>query len=145
MKESNVPQQNISTYANNKKAIYATDENGKYHLVASSGWEVEEAVTQQALKELERLTDNARRRVLAGEVSPLYFHMYDRRMDLQVLSEATGMSKWRIKRHFKPLIFKRMSHKIRKRYADALGISLDDLGRLPGSGIALDTTKERRE
>lgn len=145
MKESNVPQQNISTYANNKKAIYATDENGKYHLVASSGWEVEEAATRQALKELERLADNARRRALAGEVSPLYFHMYDRRMDLQVLSEATGMSKWRIKRHFKPLIFKKMSHKMRKRYAETLGISVDDLDRLPGSGIALNTTKECRE
>ncbi len=131
MKAGNVPQQNISTYANNKKAIYATDENGKYRLVPSSGWEVEEAATRQALKELERLTAEACRRVQAGEVSPLYFHMYDRRMDLQILSETTGMSKWRIKRHFKPLVFKKTSKKTRKRYAEALGISVTDLIKLP--------------
>lgn len=131
MKADNVPQQNISTYADNKKAIYATDENGKYRLVASSGWEVEEAATRQALKELERLTVAACRQAQAGEVSALYFHMYDRRMDLQILSETTGISKWRIKRHFKPLVFKKMSLKIQKRYAEALGISVADLIRLP--------------
>ena len=131
MDHSKVPQQNISTYANNKKAIYATDENGKYCVVASSGWEVEEAATKQALKELERLANAAYSRVFSGEVSPLYFHMYDRRMDLQVLSESTGMYKWRIKRHFKPPVFGKLSEKMRKRYAEAMGISIEELGRLP--------------
>ena len=45
MKNSKVPQHNISTYANNKKAIYAIDENDEYTIVASSGWEVEEEAT----------------------------------------------------------------------------------------------------
>lgn len=134
MNDSKVPQHNISTYANNKKAIYATDENGEYTIVASSGWNVEEEATRQALMELERLADHAYERVARGKVSPLYFHMYDRRMDLQTLSQATGMFKWRIKRHFRPMIFDKLSGKMVARYADTLGISIESLCTLPPRG-----------
>ena len=131
MDNSHVPQHNISTYAHHKKAIYATDNNGDYTIVASSGWDVEEEATRQALTELERLAADAFVRVLTGEMSPLYFHMYNRRMDLQVLAESTGLFKWRIRRHFRPRIFARLADRMLARYADALGISTDDLGRLP--------------
>ncbi len=134
MDNSKVPQHNISTYANHKKAIYATDENGEYTIVASSGWNVEEEATKQALMELERLAGLAYERVATGKVSPLYFHMYDRRMDLQTLAQATGMFKWRIKRHFRPMIFERLSGKMVERYADTLGISVKNLCMLPPRG-----------
>lgn len=133
MDNSRVPQHNISTYAHNRKAIYATDNNGDYTIVASSGWDVEEEATRQALTELERLAADAAARVLAGEMSPLYFHMYNRRMDLQVLAESTGLFKWRIRRHFRPQLFARLSARMLARYADALGISAGDLGRLPSA------------
>lgn len=131
MDHSQVPQHNISTYANNKKAIYATDTNGDYTLVASSGWDVEGEATRQALAELERLADAAYDRVVSSEISTLYFHMYNRRMDLQVLAESTGMFKWRIRRHFRPHIFARLSEKMLVLYADALGISTEELASLP--------------
>jgi hypothetical protein len=134
MEHNKVPQDNISTYANNKKAIYATDEKGEYGIVASSGWEVEEEATKQALHELQRQAEEAYNEAASGARSPLYFHMYDRRMDLQVLAESTGMFKWRIKRHFKPAVFEKLSQKILERYADALGIGIDELCRLPERG-----------
>ncbi|RUM36986.1 MAG: hypothetical protein DSY58_04550 [Desulfobulbus sp.] len=131
MEANNVPQQNISTYANNKKAMYATNENGKYTVVSSTGWEVEEIATKQALAELERLAKKAYRQVVAGEFSPLYFHMYERRMDLQTLSQATGFFKWRIRRHLKPAIFSRLPTRLLARYTEALGISAETLCNLP--------------
>ena len=131
MNNSKVPQHNISTYADNKKAIYAIDENGVYTIVASSGWEVEEEATKQALGELERLANIAYDKVVSGEVSPLYFHMYDRRMDLQTLAQMTGLFKWRIKRHFKPMIFNKLSKKMLECYGDTLGISVEKLCTLP--------------
>jgi hypothetical protein len=134
MEDSKVPQHNISTYANNKKAIYATDATGKYTIVASSGWEVEEEATRQALVELERLAAVAYEKALSGKVSPLYYHMYDRRMELQTLSQASGMSKWRIKRHFRLKIFARLSTRMLARYADTLGISVKLLCTLPTRG-----------
>jgi len=131
MKSSQVPQQNISTYARNKKAMYAIGSNGKYIRIASSGWEVEEAATRQALEELARLAALARQQVEAGKASPLYFHMYDKRMDLQTLAQATGFFKWQIQRHCKPKVFASLAPKLLARYAEALGMSSDALRTLP--------------
>lgn len=134
MEENKVPQDNIVTYANNRKAMYATDNNGHYNVVASSGWEVEEEATMQAVHELDRLASEAYQRVLQGEKSALYFHMYNCRMDLQVLSESTGLFKWRIKRHFRPSVFHNLPENILKRYESALGISPEKLCKLPKRG-----------
>lgn len=131
MDSTKVPQDDISTYANNKKAIYATDKEGRYTIIPSTGWQVEAEATTQAVQELERLAARAYGKVAKGEKSPLYFHMYDRRMDLQLLSESTGLFKWRIKRHFKPSVFSSLSRPLLERYGNALGISTEDLCRLP--------------
>lgn len=131
MHQNDVPQDNISTYANNAKAIYATDAEGHYSIVASSGWEVEGEATTQALQELERLADMAYEETVAGKMSPLYFHMYDCRMNLQVLAESTGLFKWRIRRHFKPSVFRSLSPALLARYGDALGLCTEELCRLP--------------
>ena len=134
MKADNVPQDYISTYAENKKAIYATDEEGHYGVVASSGWDVEEEATKQALHELERLADDAYETVLSEEASPLLYHMYAQRMDLQVLAQTTGIFQWRIKRHFKPEIFAKLDDEFLARYSDVLGMSVEELKVLPSRG-----------
>lgn len=131
MEQHKVPQDNIATYNSIKKAMYATDSTGKYGIVTSSGWKVEEEATMQAVLELERLATDAYTQVTAGKKSPLYYHMYDKRMDLQVLSESTGLFKWRIKRHFKPSVFLDLPQRLLERYSNALGISVDELCRLP--------------
>jgi hypothetical protein len=131
MENSNVPQDKITTYANNRKAIYATDENGSYVIIASSGWNVEEAATKQALKELERLAGEAYDQAISGKFSPLFFHMYDRRMDLQTLAQAMGIFQWRVRRHFRPTTFAKLSDTMCARYADTLGISTRELCGLP--------------
>lgn len=131
MEKDSVPQQNISTYSGNKKAIYATDENGEYAIIASSGWTVEEEVTRQALTELERLASEAHKEVQSAKRSTLYFHMYDRRMDLQTLAQSTGLFQWRIRRHFKPNIFKKLRPEILSRYGEALGLSTEALCTIP--------------
>lgn len=127
----NVPQDHISTYADNKKAIYATDEQGKYGVIASSGWDVEEEATKQALDELQRQADAAYAEVKEGKKSALYYHMYAQRMDPVVLAQSVGMFQWRVKRHFKPAVFAKLSDSLLERYSEALGVSIEDLKKLP--------------
>ncbi|SFV62599.1 FIG00653968: hypothetical protein [hydrothermal vent metagenome] len=128
---NSVPQDDSSTYAKNKKAIYAADENGNVSVVASSGWEVEEAATKQALSDLEESAKDAYTLVKNGKMSPLYFHMYAVRMDLQVLSESSGFFKWTIKKDFNPDIFTKIKEKRLLVYADAMGKSIQELKVLP--------------
>jgi len=131
MKAQEVPQDNNSIYRGAKRAVYAQNDDGAYDVVASSGWEVEEEATQQAVAELERLADEAYEAAQRGEASPLAFHMYDNRLDLLSLSQGTGLFQWRIKRHFKPAIFVKLSEKILTRYSEVMGISNETLQHLP--------------
>ncbi len=131
MEINNVPQDESSTYASMKKAIYASDANGKMQNVASTGWDVEETVTRQALDDLEESTKEALEAVKKGEMSPLYYHMFDARMDLNVLSQSTGFFQWTIKRDFKPEVFKKIKSKRLAVYSDAMGKSEDELKTLP--------------
>ncbi len=131
MDAKNVPQDDISTYANHSKAIYARDENGDYAVVASSGWNVEEEVTKQALNEYQRLALVAYQLVEKGEKSPLYYHMFAQRMDLMVLAQSVGWFQWRVKRHFTPSVFAKLSSAKLALYSDALGVSVQQLTSLP--------------
>jgi len=131
MDVKNVPQDDSSTYASHKKAIYAADASGHVGVVASSGWEVEEAATKQALHDLENSAKEAYILVQSGEMSPLYFHMYDVRMDLQVLSESTGFFKWTIKKDFKIEKFSKISESRLAVYSEAMGKTQSELKSLP--------------
>lgn len=131
MKAQEVPQDNSSIYRGEKRAVYATSKDGEYGVVASSGWDAEEEATQQAVAELVRLSDEAYEACSNGEASPLEYYMYAKRLDLLSLSQATGLFQWRIKRHFQPKVFAKLSDKMLARYADVMGIAVDELKQLP--------------
>ena len=130
MRERDVPQEGNAVLEGHRKAVYAVGEDGKLRIVASRGWEVEETVTRQAVEELERLAEEAKRRALAGSTSPLEYHMYRARMDVALLAQAVGMWRWRVRRHCRPAVFARLSPDLRRRYADALGIDAAALQRV---------------
>ncbi|HUQ26455.1 MAG TPA: hypothetical protein VM140_12360 [Burkholderiales bacterium] len=130
MRERDVPQEGNATLAGYRKAVYAVADDGRVRLVASRGWEVEEIVTRQAIEALARLASDARERCRAGLTSPLEYHMYRARMDVALLSQTTGVWRWRIRRHLRPQGFAGLSPALRQRYADALGLSLEALGRI---------------
>jgi len=122
MRERDVPQEVNALLEVHRKAVYAVGDDGKLRIVASRGWEVEETVTRQAVEHLERCAQEARRRVLAGQSSPLEYHMYRARMDVALLAQAAGLWRWRVRRHFRPEVFARLPQHLRQRYAAALGL-----------------------
>jgi len=130
MRERDVPQEGNATLAGHRKGVYAIADDGRLRLVSSRGWEVEEIVTRQAVEDLERRAMRARARALSGEASPLEYHMYRARMDLELLSQITGLWRWRVRRHLKPAGFTRLSPALKLRYAEALGISSEALDRV---------------
>jgi hypothetical protein len=127
MLDSEVPQEGNSTLAGHRKAVYARGDDGKLHIVQSAGWEVEEIVTRQAVEDLNRLAEDARQRVIAGQTSVLEYHMHKARMDVPLLSQVTGLWQWRIRRHFRPDIFAGLSAGLLQRYGDAMGLSVEQL------------------
>jgi hypothetical protein len=111
--------------------MYAVDENGEYTVVASSGWEVEETVTSLAVEHYQELAEEALQQVQQGMASPLRYHMFARRFNVDTLAQTTGLFQWQVKRHFKPKIFSKLDAKILARYATAMGISVEQLQSTP--------------
>lgn len=126
-----VPQEGNRTLAHHRKAVYARDASGRVVIVPSRGSEVDEAVTLQAVERLEGLADEARSRAVAGQTSALEVWMWTLRMDVPLLAQVTGLWQWRIRRHFRPAVFARLSPRLLARYAEALGITPEQLKTLP--------------
>ena len=131
MEKDSVPQDNSPTYAGLRKLLYAVDAQGKYTGVPSTGWEVESFATQTAVGELDRLRRDAWQRARNGQTSTLEFHMYRNRMELDTLAATTGIWRWRVRRHFDPGRFAKLSVRDLTRYADAMGITIDALRAVP--------------
>ena len=132
MKKDEVPQDksNLES-AQIKELYYAVDEDGKYTTELSTGWEPKTIALSNAIEEIESRITDAKRRVEAGETSPIEYYMELHRMDLSVLSSYVGLWKWRVKRHFKPSVFRRLSQRTLQKYADVFEISVSELKQIP--------------
>jgi len=137
MKKEHVPQDQSKTYAGHQKVIYAVNQQGRYETVESSGWEPEELVTLAAVEDLNELTKESRKKVEQGVSSTLEYFMYSRRFDITGLAQASGFFEWQVKRHLTPTLFKGLSLKKKLKYADALGISVEELSYLPKEDLFL--------
>jgi len=130
MNSRDVPQDHIPVFAGHSKAVYALDSHGDYTLVPTSGWEVEEIVTRQALDDLAHKRREALAAHRAGTLSPLPYHMYDKKMDAATLARESGFWQWQVRRHFRPDVFKKLSPKTLAVYAEVFGIPLAELQQI---------------
>lgn len=128
MEKEHVPQDKSNLTKNNvKELLYATDENGNYTTSLSTGWEPKTIALSNSIEEINERIAEAKMQVEKGEVSPICYYMEANKMDLTILSSYVGMWKWRVKRHFKPAVFAKLSHSILKKYAETFDISVAEL------------------
>ena len=80
-----------------------------------------------------KFIESAKKKVLAGEVSPILYFMELKLMDFKILSGYTRFWKWTIKYHLKPNVFRKLSESKLQRYADAFEISVDELKNFKGN------------
>lgn len=133
MKKDEVPQDKSSLSENKiTEVCYAVDEMGNYTQVASKGWTPKTIVQNETLQIIEERISEAKENVRSGIASPISYFMELNKMDLTILSDYTGYWKWRIKRHFKPKVFSKLSQRALKKYADAFDISVEELKNFKG-------------
>ena len=123
---NDIPQDDSPSYRGHQKIIYGT-RNGRYQAATSTGWQDESYATVQAVAELEEQTEAAKRAVERGERSALYYHMFRSRHDEASLAMAAGVWRWQLRRHLQPALFGRLPEKTLAKYAQALGVGLDEL------------------
>ncbi|SHL26534.1 hypothetical protein [Phytopseudomonas punonensis] len=129
MKLDEVPQDPDSAYGGHSKLLYAVDDKGHYTGAKSAGWEAESFSTQLAVAELQAQEAEAYAGWQRGELSPLKCLMFRYRMDEPALAQISGLWQWRVRRHFRPQIYRRLSDSVLGRYAEAFGLTVAELRR----------------
>ena len=127
MKINEIPQDPGALGKIAKEMAYAVDENGKYTIELSTGWEIKMKALDVAWEDVEKRIAEARSKVLSGEASPLLYYMELKLMDVGIVSGYTGFWKWQVKRHLKPSVFNKLSAKKLDKYARLFEVSREQL------------------
>ena len=127
MKKKEVPQDEGLMEGRFEDVCYALDENGNYVAVLSKGWKPKTDAMLQAWEVVHEKVEQVRQDVLAGKVSPIAYYMEKNIMDVSLLADYAGLSRWKVKKHLKPGRFARLKEDILQRYADIFEISVAEL------------------
>ncbi len=110
---------------------YAVDEDGKYRVVMSDGWDAKNIALDAAWDEVNEQCEEILERIRKGESSPLEYHAAKNLMSIDLLSDYTGFSKRKIRKHFQPKNFAKLDDETLSTYADVLRITVDELKKVP--------------
>lgn len=128
MKKSDVPQDESNLKSSGfKELCYAVDEKGEYTTEKSTGWEPKTIALYNAMEDINERVALAKEKVERNETSPVEYYMELAKMDLPILASYVGMWQWRVKRHFAPKTFKKLSSKVLHKYADVFEINIEQL------------------
>ncbi len=131
MKIEEVPQERGAISGNFHEVCYAVDDDGHYVLTASAGWEPKNIANKQVWEVIEQEIAKTLKEIHTGKVSPLAFHMAKNQMNTRLIAQYAGYSQWRVKRHLKPAVFKRLNPAVLERYSDIFGITVKQLQQFP--------------
>jgi len=93
-------------------------------------WEKNDVATRMLMEDHLEKIEPIRNKVLAEELSPLGYHIEAKLFSISLLSSYTGISKRHIRKHLKPEYFNQLDGETLNNYANAFGISIDELKKL---------------
>jgi hypothetical protein len=91
-------------------------QNPNNQIIIKQSWDV-------AAERLEEI----RRMVAGGKLSPIAYHMERILMEVPMLADYMGIAKWRVRRHLKPDVFRKLSQKMLEKYASVFETKVSDL------------------
>lgn len=130
MKKTDVPQQ-LGLNAGCQEVNYAVDNDGCYLLAQSAGWEAKTIVLRQAWEAIVDQLHQVLAEIKAGKKSPLAYHMVKNQMDPALLSQYSGIARWRVKRHLKPAVFNKLNATVLTPYVELFDVDIDQLRTVP--------------
>ena len=117
-------------YGKYREMLYSYDETGNFQQDVKYHGETDRVVLQQAWDLFNERIADAREKVLAGKASPIVYYMEKILTDPLNLSMMAGIPIWKVKLHFRPWFFKRMSAKDKAKYMEAFNITQEQLNNI---------------
>lgn len=113
-----------------RELLYSYNENGNFEKTVGYHGEPDRVILQQAWDLFNERIEDARQKVLAGKASPVVYYMEKILADPMGLSMMAGIPIWKVKLHFKPWFFNRLSDKTLGKYAEAFNITVAQLKKV---------------
>ena len=133
MKKQDVPQDKSQLETvNMTEVLYVTDENGNYTTAKSRGWDAKALALDESMTLINERAEQAKKDVAAGKASPIIYFMEINKMDWQILASYVGYWQWRVKKHAKPDVFRKLDQNKLEKYAQAFEISVEELKNFDG-------------
>ena len=114
-------------YGQSRELFYSYNQDGTFEKKVGYHGETTRLILQQAWDLFNDRIEEARQKVKAGKVSPIVYYMEKILADPLNLSMMAGIPLWKVKLHFKPAFFKRLSEKTLNKYAEAFNITVEQL------------------
>lgn len=117
-------------YTYNREIFYNFDKEKGFTRANDYQNNSNQVIIKQSWDAAEQRLDEVRQKVLVGILSPVAFFMEKRLLEVPMLAAYMEIGAWRVRRHLKPRVFKKLSQATLKKYADIFGISVEQLTSL---------------
>jgi hypothetical protein len=115
--------------------IYTYNREVFYHFDKEKGFSQEvtyqnpnnQVIIKQSWDAAEQRLEEVRQLVIIGKSSPVAYYMEKILMEVPMLAAYMELPKWRVRRHMKSSVFKRLKPEILKKYAEVFGITVEEL------------------
>ncbi len=136
MKINDVPQDRGMITDDRREVCYAVDDDGRYVMTGSAGWEPKNIANRQAWQLIDIAATQALERVHAGKASPLAYHMAKHQMNAGLLAKYADTSRLKVWLHLRPGPFAKITAAQLKRYAEAFGVPVSELTSVPDTHVS---------
>jgi len=133
MENSNEEVKDISTgedeliYTYNREVFYHFDKEKGYTQQVEYQNPHNQVIIKQSWDAAEERLEQVKQLVVIGKASPIAYYMEKILMEVPMLAAYMEMPKWRVKRHLKFKVFKRLKPEILAKYGEIFGITVEEL------------------
>ncbi|MFW5793114.1 MAG: hypothetical protein ACOCWC_02430 [Bacteroidota bacterium] len=110
-----------------QQAVYYVEKEDSSYGPIVSGSQLSHDYLDDFYKKRGNLEKNLRDKMANNEISPVYYYMLLQEMGLGDLAPRVGVSKRRLKKHFKAEVFKKLPLNLIKKYADVFNVPLSNM------------------
>lgn len=109
---------------------YSVDESNNYSTELKNDWGAKPIINTELWNALEDRLAVIAEKIKEKKTSPITYFMEKCFMDVPMVADYLGFSKWTVKRHMKYKVFLKLKPDVLKKYEDLFEISTDDFTNL---------------
>ena len=116
-------------YKQHEVILFAEKDDKKYDAVQTGSFMVKNYLDDHLMKR-ENLDKELRAELNKGNISPVYYFMVFQDMGPGDLARRVGISKRKLRKHFKPEVFAKLDEVMLQKYAIVFAVTVEELKSL---------------